>query len=294
MLSGRLGLEKASVPQSDRHGLLWLGRGRLYVEDGTLRFRTRGKGELPAGDYGLPFQALNCIVLTPGTAVTHDALRLLARHGTGLVAAAEDGVRFYASMPSGPDHSARARRQAQLWADATGERIRVARLMYAWRLGEFLPATDIDVLRGMEGARVKETYRRIAEQVGIRWAGRRYDRANPQEADIPNQALNHAATAVLAAAEVAVAITGTIPQLGFIHEDSGISFALDVADLFRDRITVPVAFSAAKAFDEKTTVPLERQVRERAGRVLRKEKVIEGMIDRIKEILDATDSSRNI
>ena len=52
------------------------------------------------------------------------------------------------------------------------------------------------VLRGIEGARMKETYARLAAQYGIRWAGRRYDRQHPQQADLPNQAINHAATAV--------------------------------------------------------------------------------------------------
>jgi hypothetical protein len=39
------------------------------------------------------------------------------------------------------------------------------------------------------------------------------------------------ASAVEGAACIAVAATATIPQLGFIHEDSGQSFVLDVADL---------------------------------------------------------------
>ena len=42
VLKGRLGLDTARVPHVDRHGLTWLARGALYVEDGTLRFRTSG------------------------------------------------------------------------------------------------------------------------------------------------------------------------------------------------------------------------------------------------------------
>jgi CRISPR-associated protein Cas1 len=97
-----------------------------------------------------------------------------------------------------------------------------------------------------EGARVKELYRITAEQKGIRWVGRRYDRQNPTAADLPNQAINHAASAIEAAAAIAVAATATISQLGFIHEDSGQSFVLDVADLVRDTVTVPCAFKLAR------------------------------------------------
>ena len=97
---------------------------------------------------------------------------------------------------------------------------------------------------------MKETYRRVAQQYGIDWRGRRYDRAAPEEADIANQAINHASSAVEGAALTAVAASGAIPQLGFIHEDSGNAFALDVADLFRDEALLPIAFAATrKALD---------------------------------------------
>jgi CRISPR-associated protein Cas1 len=293
VLKGRLGLETARIPQGDRHGLLWLSRGKLFVEDGTLRFVTAGGGgtDLAAGDYAIPFQTLSAILLGPGSMVSHDALRLLARHGTGLLAVAEDGVRLYASMPFGPDDSAVARRQAAIWSDAH-RRLEVARRMYAFRLGEILPGAEIEVLRGIEGARMKETYKRLAEQFGIRWVGRRYDRANPDASDAPNAAINHAASAVEAASLVATAVVGALPQLGFIHEDSGNSFCLDIADLFRDSVTLPVAFGAVKE-SQRTGENLERCVRRLAGRAFRRERLIPKMIDRIQELLDADDGGRH-
>ncbi|NLI77830.1 MAG: type I-E CRISPR-associated endonuclease Cas1 [Candidatus Riflebacteria bacterium] len=283
MLKGRLGLETARVPHADRHGLVWLARGRLYVVDGTLRFATVGWDDLPAGDYAIPFQMLSGILMQPGTTVSHDALRLLARHGTALVAVGEDGIRFYAGMPFGPDDSRLAREQARCWADEGGRRLEVARRMYAWRLGEVFPDSEISVLRGIEGARMKETYVRIAQQFGIEWRGRRYDRANPEAADEPNQAINHAATAVEAAAMIAVAVTGTLPQLGFIHEDSGNAFCLDIADLHRDSVTLPVAFGAVGT--PRTGVEtLERVVRRLAGKAFRTQRLIPKMIEQIKEL----------
>lgn len=295
VLKGRLGLETARVPHADRHGLLWLSRGQLYVEDGTLRFATAGGGpaDLPKGDYAIPFQLLSCILLQPGCTVSHDALRLMARHGTGLVATGEDGVRMYASMPFGPDDSALARRHVACWADPE-RRLRVARRMYALRLGEILPHADIAVLRGIEGARMKETYKRLAEQYGVEWRGRRYDRADPESADLPNQAINHAATAVEAVALVAVAAVGAVPQLGFIHEDSGSAFALDIADLFRDAVTLPVAFGAVREVGRRPGgAPLERVVRKLAGKTFREKALVPSMIDRIKELLDADDGGGN-
>ena len=284
MLKGRLGLEQARLPHSDRHGRLYLERGQLSVEDGCLRFIAAGGPMLVAGDYRIPHQAVSFVLLGPGSTVSHDALRLLARHGTGLSAIGEDGVRLYTAQPLMPDHSALARAQTRAWADAKGARMVVARRMYAWRLGELLPHRDIAVLRGIEGARVKEIYRLTAERIGIRWNGRRYDRQDPLSADLPNQALNHAASAVEAAAAIAVAATATIPQLGFIHEDSGQSFILDIADLFRDALTVPCAFKAVLAAEKRPGDSIEQLVRRGVGERLRRDQVIPAMIDRIKSL----------
>lgn len=290
MLPGRLGLETARLPHADRHGLVMLDRGRLTVESGCLTFDCAGGGSCPAGRYGLPHQSISIILLGPGSTISHDALRLLARHGVALAAVGEDGVRLYTAPPLMPDFSHLARAQARLWADARRGRVKVARRMYAMRLGEVLPHRDISVLRGIEGARMKEIYRIAAERAGIRWKGRRYDRADPGAADLPNQALNHAASAVEAAAAIAVAATATIPQLGFIHEDSGQSFVLDIADLVRDSVTIPCAFKAAAVAQRRPTESIERLARRTTGERLRRDRVIATLIDRIKTVLADEDA----
>jgi CRISP-associated protein Cas1 len=238
----------------------------------------------------IPFQTVSCFSLGPGVTVSHDAMRIAARHGTGILFTGDGGVRVYASMPFGPDDSALARRQIAAWADAEA-RLRCVRRMYAWRLGEVLPDTDLDTLRGIEGARMRETYRLLTRQYGIKWDGRHYDRSNPERDDIPNQAINHAATAVEAAAMVATAVAGAIPQIGFIHEASGISFCLDIADLYRDSVTLPVAFGAVREFERQSqpAMTLEAVTRKLAGRTFRKQHLVAAMIDKIKELF--TDDS---
>ncbi|MEO5347761.1 MAG: type I-E CRISPR-associated endonuclease Cas1e [Magnetococcus sp. YQC-9] len=283
MLVGRLGLEKARIPYSDRHGLVWLDRGRLEVEDGCLRFVTAGGGELPAGDYQIPHQSLSIVLLGPGSSVTHDALRLLARHGCALAAIGEGAVRYYTAPPLMPDSSALARAQVTLWADPK-TRMEVARAMYALRFGEIVRTRDIEVLRGQEGARIKRSYQLAAERHGIPWKGRHYDHEHPNDVDLPNQALNHAASAMRAAATVAVAAVGAIPQLGFVHEDSGLSFVLDIADLYRHDVTLDIAFGAAREAI-KTGESVERLTRRRAAQLLRQRDVIPSMIDKIKLLL---------
>ena len=283
MLLGRLGLETARIPHADRYGLLWLDRGNLGVDSGCLRFVTAG-GCLEPGDYQIPHQSVSMILLGPGSTISHDALRLLARHGTLMAAVGEGGVRLYTAPPLGPDRSKLARQQAMLWADPA-QRLDIARRMYAWRLGKVLPHRDITILRGIEGARMKETYKLVAKRFSVPWHGRRYDRANPTGADVPNQAINHAATAVQAAAAIAVTSLSALPQLGFIHEESDQAFVLDIADLFRDHVTLPVAFSAASEA-ETSTMTIDRIVRRNMATTFRRKKVISNMIDRIKDLFD--------
>ncbi len=225
------------------------------------------------------------ILLGPGSMVSHDALRLLGRHGTGMAAVGVDGVRLYTAPPVMSGRSRRARAQARCWADEEA-RLAIARRMYAWRLGEILPNRDIAALRGIEGARMRETYRLVARTVGIEWRGRRYDRSNPGRADVPNQALNHASSAVEAAAAIAVASTATIPQLGFIHEDASQSFVLDISDLFRDRVLIPAAFRAAKKATRSRGGSIERVTRLEVGNTLSRQGTIPKMIEKIKELFD--------
>ena len=283
MLKGRLGLETARIPHADRHGLIWLERGELCVIDGCLNFMA-GKDSLTPHILQVPHQAVSMILLGPGSSVTHDALRLLARHGTLMAAVGVDGVRTYTAPPLMPDRSDVARRQAELWGSPR-RRISVARHMYALRLGEILPHKDLDTLRGIEGARVKTIYKLMADKYGIEWNGRHYDRGNSEATDTPNQAINHAATAVKAAAAIAVQSLAAIPQLGFIHEDSGQAFVLDIADLYRDTVTLQIAFSVAKNVAAGDDTTIDRLVRREASAVFRKQSVISSMIDKIKLVL---------
>lgn len=287
MLKGRLGLDKAQIAHGDRHGLLYLDRGVLTAEDGCVHF-VSGGGVLPAGEYQLPHQTLSALLIGPGTSLSHDVLRLLARHGTTLVAVGTDGTRIYTAPALGPDRSDVARAQARAWADEQS-RTATARKMYARRLGEVLPAKSIDVLRGIEGARVKESYRLLADAFGVSWKRRSYNRAQPDAADAANQALNHAATAVRSAAGVAVAAVSALPQLGFIHEESDQSFVLDIADLYRETVTLRVAFHVAKRIEQGADETVDRLVRQTAAREFRRIGLVPKMIDDIKGLFGATD-----
>lgn len=284
MTFARLGLENARIPHADRYGLLWLERGSLSVAEGTLHFHTAGSANLKAGDYDIPHQSISMILLGPGTTISHDVFRLAARHGVGLIAVGEGGVRMYTAPPLGTGRSDLARRQAELWASPQ-ERLRIVRKMYEQRLDRKVEGTAVEELRGMEGTYVRDEYRRLARLYGIEWSGREYDRVHPENNDPANTAVNHAAIAAYAAADIAVAAVGAIPQLGFIHESAGDAFALDIADIFRMTITVPIAFQALRSWQDNPKTGLERQVRKTAVSVFAGKSFIPRMIETIRALL---------
>lgn len=131
---------------------------------------------------------------------------------------------------------------------------------------------------------MKESYKLLAQSFGLTWKKRDYDRANPDAADLANQAVNHASTAVRAAAGVAVAAVSALPQLGFIHENSDQSFVLDIADLYRESATLRIAFYVARRMEQGADDTVDRLVRQTAAREFRRVGLVARMIDDIKSL----------
>lgn len=65
---------------------------------------------------------------------------------------------------------------------------------------------------------------------------------------------------------------------------------LDIADLFRDTITLQIAFSVAKKAINGDQTSIDRLVRREASTVFRKQDVIASMIDKIKQVLRTEES----
>jgi CRISP-associated protein Cas1 len=278
MLKGRLGLDHTRVPQKSRNGLVYVERARVAIDTGSLVLIFDEAGER----LELPYQRINVLMLGPGTTVTHDAIRHCSGHGTAIAFVGTDGTRIYNAPPIFDRDADLARKQAMYWANPT-TRVMVAKRMYHKRFGEMPRTNDLASLRGMEAARIKTAYEVIASQLGIVWRGRRYDRSAPEKADVPNQAINHAVTALEACVTIAVQATATIPPLGFLHEDSSKSFILDVCDLYRTTVTVPIAFHCAKKLSAGDSV--DRLVRRAVSHHVREAGFIDTVIDDIKELL---------
>jgi len=266
------------LPMKDRVSMVFVQYGQIDVVDGAFVL-IDGKGirtHIPVG-------SVACIMLEPGTRVSHAAVRLAALVGTLLVWVGEAGVRLYASGQPGGARADRLLYQARLALD-DDLRLKVVRKMYELRFGEPAPARrSVEQLRGIEGARVRASYKMLAEKHRVTWRARNYDQQAWDAADVPNRCLSAATACLYGISEAAVLAAGYAPAVGFIHTGKPLSFVYDVADVFKFDTVVPLAFGiAAKAPSEP-----ERAVRIACRDLFRQAKLLERIIPTIEEILSA-------
>ncbi len=266
------------IPMKDRVSMIFLEYGNLDVKDGAfvLIDKTGVRTHIPVG-------SIACIMLEPGTRVSHTAVRLASEVGTLLVWVGEAGVRLYASGQPGGARSDRLLYQAKLALD-DDLRLKVVRKMYEIRFDEEAPKKrSVEQLRGIEGSRVRKTYQLLAKRYGVTWKGRRYDPKNWNAADIPNRCVSAATSCLYGISEAAILAAGYAPAVGFIHTGKPQSFVYDIADIFKFDKIVPTAFKIAAT---KPANP-DREVRLACRDIFREDKILKKIIPMIEEVLAA-------
>ncbi|GKV77995.1 CRISPR-associated endonuclease Cas1 [Pectobacterium carotovorum subsp. carotovorum] len=266
------------IPLKDRVSLIFLQYGQIDVIDGAfvLVDKTGVRTHIPVG-------SVACVMLEPGTRVSHAAVRLAATVGTLLVWVGEAGVRLYASGQPGGARSDKLLYQAKLALDEE-LRLKVVRKMFELRFGEPAPSRrSVDQLRGIEGARVRQTYTLLAQQYGVKWNGRRYDPKDWERGDKVNQCISAATSCLYGITEAAVLAAGYAPAIGFVHSGKPLSFVYDIADIIKFEGVV------AKAFEIAARNPAEpdREVRLACRDIFRSQKTLSKLIPLIEEVLSA-------
>ncbi|HWV16174.1 MAG TPA: type I-E CRISPR-associated endonuclease Cas1e [Cellvibrio sp.] len=266
------------LPMKDRISMVFIQYGQIDVVDGAFVVidQTGIRTHIPVG-------SVACLMLEPGTRVSHAAVKLASIVGTLLVWVGEAGVRLYASGQPGGARADRLLYQAKLALD-DDLRLKVVRKMYELRFGEVPPQRrSVEQLRGIEGVRVRETYKLLAKQYSVNWNGRRYDVKDWEKGDMANKCLSAATSCLYGITEAAVLAAGYAPAVGFIHTGKPLSFVYDIADIFKFDAVVPLAFRIAA---KKPTNP-DREVRLACRDVFRNSRILEKIIPTIEEVLAA-------
>ncbi|NSW84736.1 MAG: type I-E CRISPR-associated endonuclease Cas1 [Syntrophobacteraceae bacterium] len=269
----------------DRISVLFLEKGNLDVLDGAFVVVDRNgvRTHIPVG-------GVACLMLEPGTRVSHAAVTLASRVGCLLVWVGEGGVRLYASGQPGGARADRLLYQAKLAMDDAA-RLKVVRKMYSLRFKEEAPARrSVEQLRGIEGARVRKMYELLARQYGVPWKHRDYDPTKWGSGDLPNRCLSAATACLYGITEAAVLAAGYAPAIGFIHTGKPQSFVYDIGDIFKFDTVVPAAFriAAGRPLDP------EREVRLACRDAFRQSRFLDRIIPTIEDVLAAGEIPRPV
>lgn len=267
------------IPLKDRNSMIFVGMGRIDVKDGAFVVIDEVNGER----MHIPVGSIACLMLEPGTRISHMAVKLAAATGTLLIWVGEAGVRLYSAGQPGGARSDKLLYQAKLALDEE-LRLKVVRKMFEYRFGEPAPQKrSVDQLRGIEGARVKKTYQLLAKQYGVDWQGRRYDPKNWNKADRANRCISAATACLYGVTEAAILAAGYAPAIGFLHTGKPLSFVYDIADLIKFDTVIPVAFNVAA----KPSSAPDKDVRIACREVFRSSKTLKKLIPLIEEVLAA-------
>ncbi len=254
------GMEKPSLqelPQiTNRLTFLYLEHCQLSREDSAILVRDE------QGTVRIPAAAISTLLLGPGTSVTHRAIELIGDAGVGIVWVGEHGVRFYASGRPLTHRAHLLMRQAEMVSNQRLH-LEVVRKMYQLRFpGEDVSKLTTQQLRGREGSRVRQAYRKASKEWGVEWNGRNYDPDDFAGGDLVNQALSAGNACLYGLAHAVITALGCSPGLGFIHVGHECSFVYDVADLYKAEITIPIAFEMAAKKPEDFSSAVRRRVRD--------------------------------
>ena len=256
-LPGMMRPELQALPQiKDRMTFLYVEHCTIGRQDGAITV-TDEKGVVQ-----IPAAGISVLLFGPGTRVSHRAMELMGDSGVGAVWVGEHGVRYYAHGRPLTTHARLLLRQAELVSN-TRRHLEVVRKMYQLRFpDEDVSKLTMQQLRGREGSRVRQVYRRASQETGVPWSGRLYRPEDFSAGDAVNQALSAGHACLYGLAHAVIVALGCAAGLGFVHVGHECSFVYDIADLYKAEVTIPIAFKVAAEDPEDLPAVVRRRVRD--------------------------------
>lgn len=272
------GIKKPSLSElpkiTDRMTFIYLEHCKINREDGAVKVTDM------EGTVYIPASAITVLLLGVGTEITHRAMELIGDMGISVIWVGEHGVRYYAHGRALNSHTNLLLKQAKL---VSNERLHLdtVKKMYGLRFkGEDMSGLTMQQLVGREGARMRRIYREQSKLYNVEWKGRDYDVDDFYSGTPVNQALSAGNVCLYGLATAVITALGCSAGLGFIHTGNELSFAYDIADLYKAETTIPLAFQIAS--EEVQDIP--NAVRRRMRDIFTKTHILETMVRDIKYI----------
>lgn len=258
------------LPHRARSPFVALEFGILRVAEYSLYLdRNDGSGiEIPVG-------MISTLLIEPGVSVTHEAIKLASEHHVLLLWVGEAGIRVYSAGIPGGRSGTRIVRQALQHASHEA-RMAAAKRLYRLMFDDDMPDTrSFDKLRGIEGAKVKHLYQKIAIDSGVEWGGRHNSMPALQDA------IGFAASCLYGLSETVILASGYSPAIGVVHSGDSRSLVFDLADTIKFKTVIPLAF---RVFSD-SEVDVKGRVRRACRDLFREQKTAETLFNNLAEIL---------
>lgn len=238
----------------------------------------------------VPIETLCLLMLGPGTTITHEAIKRISDSRCLVAWTGEMGVRYYSSGHTGTYSSRNLLKQVEVYSDHA-QRDKIVRKMYQKRFNEIIRHDyTIEQIRGLEGARVRKSYKELSEKYDIEWSGRSYDQKNWNYGDPVNRALSAANACLYGVVHAAILACGFSTAIGFVHTGKQLSFVYDIADLYKTELTISVAFEIVK----ESHADVERRVRFTLRDRFRQMKIMKRIIPDLKDLIYGSDYAGEI
>lgn len=217
---------------------LYVEHAYIHIKDSAILI-IKGDSKTP-----IPSYSLACLILGPGTNITHAAISALQGSGCLICWEGEQQRTFYAYGMEENRKSKNFLKQIDFYSNQELH-MRVVKKMYQKRFEDVdLKRKSLSQLRGMEGVRVKEQYKKVSEKYGVQWIARQYDIKDWNSIDFPNQCLTVGNKLLYNICHAVILALGYSPTIGFIHTGTMRSFVYDVADLYKLEYVIEPVFKA--------------------------------------------------
>jgi len=250
-----------SLPTSSRVNFIYLSRCKI-TKDGFALSAVSQEGKTT-----IPISSSVCLMLGHGTTITHQGISLCADEGVSIFFVGDNCVKLYCfGFPARPADL--LMKQVRLFNE---DRMGTAKRLYAEMFDTPMPdKRSINQLRGIEGNRVKDIYKKLSLKYNVPWTSRNYQRAdspnNGGHDDDINTAINITSHILNNIVEAVISSLGLSPSIGFIHHGNNRSFVFDIADTIKFEFAIEVAFSlVGERISKGYTASLEKSVRTSMG-----------------------------
>lgn len=268
--------KKLLTHADERISLLYVEKAKIEQSEYGVQIRRGSKVS------EIPITTISCLILGPGTNITHRAVSNCAQAGCSICWMGMDQAVFYAYGNPTTNKSKNILKQMH-YHESKVLHTDIIHKMYNWRYpNEKIKSMSLEQLKGFEGKKMKECYEYWANYYKIDWSGRNYKTEDFENSDLSNKYISAINNVLYAITQAIIQIIGYSPAIGFIHTGHMQAFTFDISDLFKEEITIPLAFKLAKEkgyFDRNEMIKEYRQI-------ITDKKVIKRMVNYLEELFD--------